>query len=46
MACGALVPQPGTEPGCLAVKEQTPSHLAALRFSVLYILISQVAFYN
>lgn len=46
MACGIFVPQPGTEPGCLTVKEQSPSHWAAAGFSVLSILISQVAFYN
>ena len=32
MACGILVPQPGTEPGLSAVNVQSPNHWVAREF--------------
>ena len=32
LACGILVPQPGVEPRCLAVKERSPNHWTAREF--------------
>ena len=43
-ACGILVPQPGIEPGPLAMKEQSPNHWTAWEFPVLAILERRALF--
>ena len=43
MACGILVPQPGTEPGALAVKAPSPNHWTAREFPGLCVLDFQLS---